>query len=235
MVDALVHELEAKGVKFAFNVDIRKVVREGDKFILDAGAYSAKADYIVCATGRIPNVEMLDLEKAGVEYNKQGIVVDGNLKTSNPKVFACGDVIAKPQAKLTPVASFEGKYVAAKILDQALEPIQYPVIATIVYGSPKLAQVGVTVDEARKTPARYHVKDLDLAEWFSYRRANESVAKAKLVFANDRLAGACVLNSRADDLINYLTIMIDKGITRDELGRMILGWPTIASDLVYLA
>lgn len=235
LVDDLVRQMEAKGVKFAFNVDIRKITREGGKLVLDAGDYLLKTDDIVCATGRIPNVETLNLENAGIKYEKQGIVVNGSLKTSNPRVFACGDVIAKPQAKLTPVASFEGKYLAAKIMDDALGHIQYPAVATIVYGSPKLAQVGVTVTEALKEPGRYSVKDEDLTEWFSYRRLNEAIARVKLVFEDGRLAGACVLNSRADDLINYLTLMIDKRITHAELDRIILGWPTIASDLVYLA
>lgn len=234
LVDELVRQLEAKGVKFAFNVDIGQVRKVGDKFALEGQDYNMEADYIVCATGRIPNVEKLDLAKAGVQYDKQGIEVDQYLKTTNPRIFACGDIVAKLQPKLTPVASFEGKYVAAKIMQPLLPAISYPAIATIVYTGPKLAQVGVTAAEARKAPDRYSIKDVDMTQWFTYRRVNEPVAKVKLVFENERLAGACALSSRADDLINYLAVIIDQGITHGEVERMILGWPTLASDLSYL-
>ncbi len=63
---------------------------------------------------------------------------------------------------------------------------------------------------------------------------NEPISKAKLVYEGERLKGACVLNNEADDLVNYLALLIQKGIGREEAEHMMLGSPTIASDLRYL-
>ncbi|WP_066688905.1 dihydrolipoyl dehydrogenase family protein [Christensenella intestinihominis] len=234
LVSDMVEAFKEKGIRFVFNTDIRKVSRRGGQLLLTGSEYSETTDYIVCATGRIPNIEKLGLENAGVESGRRGILVNGYLQTSNPAIFACGDVVDKKQPKLTPVATFEGNYAAGKILDASLAGISYPPVVSIVYGSPKLAGVGITVSEAKSAPEKYEIRDIDMTGWFNYRRMNEPVSRARLVYENGQLRGACILNNEADDLVNYLAILIEKGITREEMGHMILGSPTIAADLRHL-
>lgn len=234
LVSDMVEAFKKKGIRFVFNTDIRKVSRRGGQLLLTGSEYSETTDYIVCATGRIPNIEKLGLENAGVESGRRGILVNGYLQTSNPAIFACGDVVDKKQPKLTPVATFEGNYAAGKILDASLAGISYPPVVSIVYGSPKLAEVGITVSEAKSAPEKYEIRDIDMTGWFNYRRMNEPVSRARLVYENGQLRGACILNNEADDLVNYLAILIEKGITREEMGHMILGSPTIAADLRHL-
>lgn len=234
LVSDMVEAFKKKGIRFVFNTDIRKVSRRGGQLLLTGSEYSETTDYIVCATGRIPNIEKLGLENAGVESGRRGILVNGYLQTSNPAIFACGDVVDKKQPKLTPVATFEGNYAAGKILDASLAGISYPPVVSIVYGNPKLAEVGITVSEAKSAPEKYEIRDIDMTGWFNYRRMNEPVSRARLVYENGQLRGACILNNEADDLVNYLAILIEKGITREEMGHMILGSPTIAADLRHL-
>lgn len=233
-VKEMVHALEAKGIKFIFNVDIQKVIKDKNHFIISGDNYEDVSDYVICSAGRIPNAESLDLSKAGIKYDKQGISVDTQLKTSNPLVYACGDVIIKKVPKLTPVAEFEGNYIAEKILKDTTKAIVYPPIASIVYGSPKLASVGLSISEAKEQPDKYSIEETDMHSWFNYRRLNEPIVKAKLIFANQQLVGATILGNEADNLINYLAIIISKKITHEELKNMILGSPTLASDLAYL-
>ncbi|MEA5002035.1 MAG: NAD(P)/FAD-dependent oxidoreductase, partial [Christensenella sp.] len=167
MVSEMVTAFQGKGVRFVFDTEIGRVQEENGQFILSGDDYSAEADYVVCAAGRVPNIEKLELEKAGVAYGKRGISVNKYLQTSNTYVFACGDVIDKKQPKLTPVAKFEGQYIAKKILDEQAAGIVYPPVATVVYGSPKLAQVGIDVSEAQRQPEKYVIRELDMTGWFT--------------------------------------------------------------------
>lgn len=236
LVGSLVKAYEDKGIAFAFDVDVESISEEGQGFsvqgkIEGAQSYSECFDCVVGATGRIPNVEALDLENAHVEYDGHGIAADGFLQTSNPAIYAVGDVVAKKIPKLTPTASFEGAYLARRILGDEAEPIAYPPIVSIVYGSPKLAQVGVGATETADHAERYRLDDRDITGWFTYRRIGEPVSKVKIVREGERLVGASALSSQADALINHLAILIDSGIVRKDLDRMILGSPTLASDL----
>ncbi|MGC3124224.1 FAD-dependent oxidoreductase, partial [Enterococcus faecalis] len=86
----------------------------------------------------------LALDQANVVFDKHGVEVNDYLQTCNPKIFACGDVVSKEIPKLTPVATFEGNYVAKRIAGGTHKPNKYPVIPTIVYASPNLAEVGVS-------------------------------------------------------------------------------------------
>lgn len=233
-VSDLVSSMKDKGIHFAFDVDIKKVSKEDDKYTLSGNDYSLQTDYVVCAAGRVPNIEDLNLEKANVTYDKRGVQVNEFMQTSNPSIYACGDVVIKKQPKLTPVASFEGSYVASKILDDTTKAINYPAITTIVYSSPKLAKVGIDISEAKEQPDKYSINEIDMTSWFTYRRMNEPIAKATLIFENKKLVGAYTLSNQADTLINYLTILIDKKITKEDIQQMILGSPTVASDLLHL-
>lgn len=234
LVDELMEQLKQRGVQLDFNVDLQKIAKNpDDSYQLQGPAFEKEVDLVICATGRIPNVETLQLENAGVAYDKHGIIVNEFLQTSVPTIFASGDVLAKRIPKLTPVSTYEANY-AVKAMDKIGEAIHYPSIPTIVFGSPKLAQVGVTAKEAAEHPDKYTIREKDLTSWFTYHRVNEPVAKAKLIFENKQLVGATTLSGHADELINLLAIAIDKKINAAEIKRFIMGYPTTASDLSYL-
>lgn len=233
LVQEMTAQMTAQGITFVWDTAITaaRVVAENRLQLLTAGEKSYTADCVVAATGRIPNLEGLDLEKAGVAVNRGGVAVDEFLQTNVPHIYACGDVVAKHRPKLTPVATFEGSYVASRILGKAAA-IDYPLIPTIVYGSPKLAETGQTIADSEAGETE---KYLDLTNWFTYRRVNEAVSKAKLVKnAEGVLIGASVLSERADDMINFLTLCIQQKLTAADFEKMIMGYPTIASDLSYL-
>ena len=233
-VDEIVHQLEAKGVVFHFNIEAEKIEKKDDSFVLtDGQEFELKSDLVFCATGRIPNIDDLDLENAGVSFEKQGVTVNAYLQTSNPAIFACGDVLAKTQPKLTPVSTFEGDYLIDYLTGNTTEKISYPTIPTTVFASPKLAQTGVTPAQAAEQEEDYEVSDIDATSWFSYHRVNEPVSKIKIVTDRNTglLVGAACINNRADDLINFFSLLIDQKTTSEDVAQMILAYPTIASDL----
>ncbi|MQS51530.1 dihydrolipoyl dehydrogenase family protein [Companilactobacillus mishanensis] len=234
-VDDMVSQMKSRGIKFHFNVNTKQVVKNDDGYTLVGDDFKLNTDLIICATGRVPSVEGLDLDAAGIEYSAKGIQVNENLQTTNKNIYAIGDVIAKSEPKLTPVGGFEAKYATDYLLDKIKEPISYPAGPTLVYGSPKLAKVGVSVPEAEAEPDKYRIVSSNLTSWFTYYRLNEPVAKSKIIFdKNQQMVGATVLTEQADELINLLTIAIDKKISNAEYTKMIMGYPTVASDLQYL-
>jgi glutathione reductase (NADPH) len=149
-------------------------------------------------------------------------------------VYAIGDVLSKKQPKLTPVSSLEASYIVSQFTGKNDAPLVYPTIPSIVFTSPKLAQIGVTVEEAEADDT-YECSEIDATSWFSYARKNEPVSKAKVITekGSGQLVGATCLNSEADELINYFSILINKKVKTEELSDIVFAYPTIASDLSY--
>ncbi|MCH4008100.1 dihydrolipoyl dehydrogenase family protein [Companilactobacillus sp.] len=234
-VNEMVEQMKQRGIQFHFNVDTKEVEKVDDHYTIKADDFILNTDLVICATGRIPNVEGMSLDSAGVEIGKRGIKVNQYLQTTNKNIYAVGDVIDKTGPKLTPVAGFEAGYAVDHIIGNDNNPIDYPAIPTLVYGSPKLAKVGVSIPDAEKNKDKYHIVAQDLTGWFTYHRINEPVAKAKIVFDNDdQIVGATILTEQADELINLLTVAIDKKINNEKVNQIIFGYPTVASDLEYL-
>lgn len=233
-VSLLVERYKNLGIHFVFDVNVKKVSKSGDAFMLEADNYSAKSDLVICATGRISNLEELDLEKAQVEVSKHGIPVNEYLQSSNSSIYVSGDTVDNGKPKLTPVSEFEGNYVAKHILGTKKDAATFPPIPSVIFARPKMAEVGVMPSDAQKEPDTYTVKEVDMTQWFNYRRLNDPVSKAKLVFKGEYLVGASVINGETEELINLLTLLINQKITYEQVEQMIFAYPTIASDLVSL-
>lgn len=232
LVKQLVEQMERAGIQFVFDFDSQRIVKVDDRYQLQSQTKELQADAIFCATGRQPNIERLNLEAANVEVNKHGIVVNEYLQTTNPIIFACGDIVARTEPKLTPVATFEGNYIADYLTKNSAEKISYPNIPTIVFTSPKLAQVGITKNQLTE---KHQLEEIDMTSWFTYRRENEPIARAQLIYdTKGYLVGASVLSEHADDLINTLNLLINQKMRKKDLTQMIMGYPTLASDLSYL-
>lgn len=236
MVRELMHQLKEDGVDIHLNIEIKQIQANNGSFILrDDKEFSLKTDLVFGATGRLPNVEKLNLEKAGVDFVKKGIQVNEHLQTSNPFIYALGDVLSKKQPKLTPIASLEANYLVSLLTGKKETPIIYPNIPTIVFSNPKLTQIGVTVEEANQNADRYELSSIDATKWFSYFRLNERISIVKIIIDKETnlLVGASILNTQADELINLFSILINKQIKATELSDIVFAYPTIASDLPY--
>ncbi|WP_137597683.1 dihydrolipoyl dehydrogenase family protein [Paucilactobacillus kaifaensis] len=239
LVQELVTQMKAKGIKFDFNIDIQSIQKNGNQYIVeDDKDFSLQTDAVFSTAGRIPNIDSLGLENVGVGTLKKGIQVNHRLRTDNAHIYALGDVVARVgnEPKLTPVASFEGRYLANLLTSESNRPIEYPTIPSVVYATPKIARIGVSPTIGKGDPDDYIVKDLDLTNWFSYFRVGEKIAKTRVVLDKQThtIVGAQALSSTADELINYLTTVINKQETLEEVKKEIFAYPTIASDLPYL-
>ena len=235
LVQDLMAAMTADGVTFDLNTDLQAIEQTDAGLQLTAPNFELTTDLVISSAGRIPNADQLGLENVGVTFNHHGIQVNDRLQTANPHIYAIGDVSDTPVPKLTPVAGYEARYLVQQ-LTQPGAAITYPVIPTQVFAAPKLAQVGLSATDAADQPDKYRVNTLDMTKWFSYYRFGARQAQAKVIIdqASGQVVGATLLSDVADEMINYLTLLIEKHVTLAQLQQLVLAYPTPASDLQYL-
>ena len=236
LVKALMANLTDQGVTFDLNVDLKQITQAADGLHLTADDdFELTTDLVVCSAGRIPNADHLGLENVGVTYDRHGIQVNDHLQTAADHIYAIGDVSDTPVPKLTPLAGYEARYLVGELVETGA-PISYPVTPTQVYASPKLAEVGVTAAQAATDTTKYRVTTLDMTKWFTYYRLQTPQALAKVVVDQQTglIVGASCLSEIADEMINYLTILIEKKLSLAAMQKLIVAYPTPASDLQYL-
>jgi pyruvate/2-oxoglutarate dehydrogenase complex dihydrolipoamide dehydrogenase (E3) component len=137
----------SEGIEIYKQARVEKVeVREGKKYLRINGKEIATAE-ILLASGRSPNVESLDLEAAGVNYDRNGIQVNEKLQTSNSRIYGCGDVIGGYQ--FTHVAGYEATVVLQNALFAPTKKADYRCIPWATFTDPELARVGLTEKQAR--------------------------------------------------------------------------------------
>lgn len=238
LTSALVDSMKDHGVHFHFDTTLSSIREraDGDYELLGENDFSIEVDEVFAAMGRIPKLDSLNLNVAGVNYDNHGIQVNAFLETSNPNIYAVGDVVNRSQPKLTPVASFEGAYVAEGILtNNDHDSIRYPAIPQVVYSSLQIATTGVSLAEAVDNPSLYTVKTVKTGSWYTFNRIQDPNAVVITVLdkKNSTIAGATVLSKIADEIINYFTFEINQKADKQAVAHQIPAYPTPASDMTY--
>lgn len=231
LAQELKQAMQAKGITFHDNFMTQAVQKQGARVELlanDGRIVSADSGFV--AIGRHGNTDALNLAAAEVELTDSLVKVDGYLKTTADNIYAAGDVTNLAVPKLTPTASAQGRYVAQHILGLNAEPIHFPATPVVVFGAPKLAQVGVNPEVA--VEQGYQVTDFDMTRWMGYYRSLEPLAQARIVLNESGvIVGASVLASHADELINYLTIAINRRQNQKDLRSEMYAYPSLGSDM----
>jgi glutathione reductase (NADPH) len=150
-------------------------------------------------------------------------------------VYGAGDA-ASSGPPLTPVASYDGKIVAANMLGGNRERPNYLGVPSIVFTIPPLARVGLLEQEARKQNLQFRIKHEDTSAWYTARRVAEDCAGFKVLTeeGSERILGAHLIGPHADEVINLFGLAIRTGLTADALRETIFGYPTAASDISYM-
>ncbi|GLB46235.1 glutathione reductase [Philodulcilactobacillus myokoensis] len=229
-VEKTLDALSQRGVKFIKNATPKSFEKDGSQLTVKYNDDKVKTDWILDATGRNPNVKNIGLDKVGVKYDANGIKVDDHLRTSVDSIYASGDVADTDEPKLTPTAQFQSKYLMHLFSGDTKDAIDYPVIPTVVFSSPRLAKFGVSVDEAKQKGYKVVSKNLT-GDW--YRQIDkEQPAHLTLIFDQDKhLVGATEVSDKADDTIDSLLPAAEYKLSPAQVERMIYLFPSIASDV----
>lgn len=196
-----------------------------------------EADMVVHAAGRVPEIDDLNLDGAGVKRTKRGVTVNEFLQSvSNPAVYAAGDAAATGGPPLTPVASYHGIIASANLLKGNHQKPNYVGIPTVVFTIPPLASVGLNESEAREQGLKFQVKKEMTSTWYSSRRVGEKYSGFKVLVEEDtdRILGAHLLGSGAEEVINLFGVAMRSGMRAHDLKQMLFAYPTHASDLPYM-
>jgi glutathione reductase (NADPH) len=228
-VERLVVSLRERGVRFFYDQQVESVTESTSGLLLQGtNQFALESDYILDATGREPHVTDSGLENIGIATNANGIVVDDHLQTNVAGVYATGDVVDKTQPKITPVAIFESQYLAQLFTGQTTAPINYPSIATTVFTSPRISQVGISPTEAAKSPDQYTIETFEYAEDWFRQVQNETDGSLTLVFDQENiLVGAVEYSNEAVDTINGLLEVIELRLTHEQVQRFIYTFPSL--------
>ena len=205
-------QFESEGINILKEVRAEKVEVVDGKKQVTAGGKNIIVDEILFAGGRLPNVESLNLEVAGVEVGKQGIIVNEKLQTTNSKIYACGDVIGGYQ--FTHVAGYEAVVALTNALFFPISKVNYRVIPWATFTDPELARVGLTEQQAKE---RYGDDVCVLKQPFSgVDRAQAEAATngfCKIITkGNGEILGAHLVGISAGELIHEIVLAMSNNL-----------------------
>ncbi len=227
-------QMRGKGVDLRFDTDLVSVrPQEGALLATLSEGQALDVDCVLAATGRAPLTRNLGLEAAGVEVDARGaIVVDEEMRTSAPSIYAVGDVIDR--VALTPVALGEGMALARNLFGGASGRVDYRDIPSAVFSQPNIGVVGLTEAQAR---AQYGDVTIFRSTFRPMKftvsgRPERTLMKLVVDKASDRVVGVHMVGPDAGEIIQGLAVALKCGATKAQFDATIGIHPTAAEEFV---
>jgi pyruvate/2-oxoglutarate dehydrogenase complex dihydrolipoamide dehydrogenase (E3) component len=216
--------LQDEGIRLEPGVFVQRVRREGDSTVATiaprdgAEPYEVRAQTLLLAAGRVPNLEGLTPAKLGLETSRAGIAVDERLRTSVPGIWAAGDVTAV--AQFTPIAQYQARVAVADMFGDDSPPADYSVLPTAIFTDPELGGVGLTEEQAREQGRDFEVVRSDYVRRFSYLGARHGLFKVLFDRRDRRVLGIHVVSRSAGEIVQGLSLGLRLGATIEDLAAM---------------
>lgn len=215
-------QLEAEGIQIFTASPVLQVRRLDNKKWVQAGDQAFEADEIILASPRKPNVEGLNLEGVGVKISSQGISVNDKLQTTNPRIYACGDVLGG--YSLSSIAQYEADIAIENALFFPLLKVDYRYLPWVLFTDPQLARVGLTEAQARRWYNSVHVIRQAVKENLRAQVSGETTGFCKLVIrSNGEILGAHIVGPSAGELIGAIALAMKQKI---KLGNLTSIYPS---------
>lgn len=240
VADFMKDRLRREGIDIVDCTEIRKVSRKDGKIVAEglrkpAGGegedVSFTGDTLLVAAGRIPNVENLNLEAAGVTFTKRGIEVNEYLQSSQPNIYAAGDIAGSYQ--FTHTADFMARTVVRNILmpfQFLRQKADFSVVPWCTYTDPEVAHVGLGEDEAKEKDINYDLFKVPVEESDRAIVESEEAGFIKVLTkkGTGRIIGATVVAAHGGDLLQEFVLAMKNGIGLGKIGTTIHPYPTMA-------
>jgi pyruvate/2-oxoglutarate dehydrogenase complex dihydrolipoamide dehydrogenase (E3) component len=232
--------LESEGVTVLTGTSIRRAEMRSGEICLEAdqkgsgdpaSTMSLSPSVVLIAAGRIPNVEGLNLEAAGVEFTRHGIPVNDYLQTSARHIYAAGDIAGPYQ--FTHTADTQARVVVRNILmpiQLLRQKVNLDVVPWATYTDPEVAHVGLSERDADEQDLAYDLYKQNLAEVDRNIVEGEDVGFAKVLTAKgtDRILGVTLVGVHAGDLLHEFVLAIKHDIGLGGIASTIHAYPTFA-------
>jgi mercuric reductase len=216
--------LQSEGVHVITGAKVIRAGREGGQktltVIVDGEEQVFRGDEILIAAGRRPNTDKLGLERAGIGLDERGAIqIDETLRTTNPRVFAAGDVTPYPQ--FVYVAAAQGSTAAVNALEDKTERLDYTALPRVTFTHPQVAAVGLTQRQADEQGLEVEVRTLPLEAVPRALVNLDTRGFVKIVAEREsgRIVGATAVAENAGDVILSAVYAVQFGLTVDDIAK----------------
>lgn len=231
--DALAVSLEDEGIELVRGAHVSKVGRDraGILATLDGDGRELRAERILLAAGRSPNVEQLLLERVGVEQTKAGVSVDDRMRTTAKGIWAAGDVTGI--AQFTPIAQYQARIAVSDMFGVNGARADYSILPTAIFTDPEVAGVGLTETEARERGLQVATvaQPVSSTQRAKYLELEHGLYKIVYERESRRVLGVHVVCRGASDIVQGLGVAIKLGARVDDLAKAHHAFPTFAEGV----
>ncbi|MFE4132588.1 dihydrolipoyl dehydrogenase [Peribacillus sp. YIM B13482] len=233
-ISSILHkELKSQGVTVHTSTSVKNINSTSKTVFLEKSNGELEdfhADYVLVSIGRKPRVHGMNLEGNGIDFSRIGISVNDRMQTSNPSIYACGDVIGGIQ--LAHVAFHEGRVAALNACGQFTQ-VNYRAIPRCIYTSPEIASVGLTEREARKKYGGINVGEFAFSANGKAAISNKPAGKIKVLVnpQYNEILGFSIVGQHATELIGQGTIMLHAEITAEMMEDLVAAHPTLSESI----
>ena len=227
MANELSEHLESSGIQIRTSSKVKRLTPadSGLRIQCDDGAV-VEADRLLVATGRKPNVEGLGLEHAGVRVTTRGIEVDRRQRTSNTRIYACGDVCGPYQ--FTHAAEYQAGIVISNAIFRVPKKTSYDVLPRVIFTDPEFAHVGHTEPEARSCGIKFDVLRYSFSDVDRAMTDLSGTGSIKLLVSKGKLLGATIFGMHAGELIHELALAMKAGLGIGQITGTIHAYPAVS-------
>lgn len=228
-----------EGIDLQLGVKILGVEQRGRDKVLrlerDGSAWEVAADAILIGVGRTPNIEGLGLEAAGITYDKNGVTANNTLQTSNPNVYAAGDICSP--FKFTHTADALARILIGNALFMGRQKTSSLTIPWCTYTDPEIAHVGIYERDAAEKGIEISTLTVPLSDVDRAVLDGETAgfARVHLQKGSDKILGATIVARHAGEMINEFSLAITNGMGLGTIAKTIHPYPTQAEVIKKLA
>ncbi|MDB3953001.1 FAD-dependent oxidoreductase [Alphaproteobacteria bacterium] len=232
ITEVVKRRMTGEGIDIREGIKITKVSKEAEGIFVrietDGKENLIGGSHLLITTGRSPNLSALDLEKAGIKYDRRGINVDTRLRTSNKRVFAIGDVASGLQ--FTHAASYHAGIIIRNILFRLPAKVNYDAFPRVTYTDPEIAHVGQTELQAKETLSndlrilRFAFAEIDRAQ---AERETDGMIKV-ITNKKGRILGCSMAGARAGELILPWALAISQKMKIGAMAGVVAPYPTLS-------
>lgn len=223
-----------KGIHLHSNQYIKSVQQNPNgQITLTLNGTHIQVDKVLLATGRLPNIEDLELDKANVKYTSKGISVKPNTQTSNSRIFAIGDVTTYP--KFTHYANHMGKVALVNSLLRMNWKCEQSAIPKVIFTKPEVAILGSLESELISNNIKYHKLSRQYTGIDRAMATDDTIGYIDLlVNPKGYILGAVIVGANAGEMINLLSVAMNNKLSITQIASSIAGYPTYGFSLLQL-
>lgn len=230
-------KLKSEGINLILNVGKLQIEKNGDELIVKSEKIpeGVVGEKLFISTGRVPNTEGLNLEMAGVAYDKKGIEVDKYMRTTNKHIYAAGDVVGP--YRFSHMAGYQGEIIVRNILFPLIKKsISYDSVPWTIFTEPEFSKMGVSEMEAIEKGEEIRVYKMDATGSDRSILVGESGFYLKIVVdKNFQILGSSCIGNRSGEIISLLQLMKSENIPFYKISDSVQAYPTYGHTLRKLA